>query len=121
MGSITGSLRAIARLRNLGAETVVPGHGPVGGAELFDVAEEYLRWLWDLAVRGRERELEPLALARETDLGRFAGLRENERLVGNLARAYAELDGAAEGTPLDVPTFFGQMAEYHGGLPECHA
>jgi cyclase len=121
MGSISGSLRAIERLRKLGAGTVVPGHGPVGGPELFDVAEDYLRWLSELAIRGRERGLGPLALARETDLGRHAGLRENERLVGNLARAYAELEGVAEGTPLDVPTIFGQMAEYHGGMPVCHA
>ncbi|ACU75349.1 beta-lactamase domain protein [Catenulispora acidiphila DSM 44928] len=121
MGSVTGSLRAIDRLRALGAETVVPGHGPVGGPELFDVAEEYLHWLQDLAKSGRERELDPLALARTTDLGRFADLRETERLVGNLARVYAELDGAPEGTPLDVPRIFGEMAEYHGGMPPCHA
>lgn len=121
MGSISGSLRAIARLRALGAGTVVPGHGPVGGPELFDVAEDYLRWVQDLALKGREAGLEPLEAARETDLGPFGELGETERLVGNLARAYAELDGAAEGAPLDVPTVFGQMAEYHGGMPACHA
>jgi len=121
MGSVTGSLRAIDRLRALGAETIVPGHGPVGGPELFDVAEEYLLWLQDLAKTGRDRELDPLALARGTDLGRFADLRETERFVGNLARVYAELDGAPEGAPLEVPRIFGEMAEYHGGMPVCHA
>jgi cyclase len=121
MGSISGSLRAIERLRGLGARVLVPGHGPVGGPELLDEAEEYLRWIQRLAAQGVAAGLAPLELARETDLGRFGGLREAERLVGNLARAYAEAAGAAPGAPLDVPKVFGDMVAYHGGMPVCHA
>jgi cyclase len=121
MGSVTGSLRAIERLRALGAETVVPGHGPPGGPELFDVAEDYLRWIQRTAAAGHAAGLDPLDLARQTDLGEYAELGESERLVGNLARAYLELEGAVPGVPIDVPKVFGQIVEYHGGVPACHA
>lgn len=121
MGSISGSLRAIESLRGYDAEVVVPGHGSVGGAELLDEADSYLRWIGEVAATGRALGLSVLDLARQTDLGHFASLGESERLVGNLARAYAELGGVAPGAPIDVPAYFAQLIEYHGGLPECHA
>ena len=121
MGSITGSLRALARLRSLGARTVVPGHGPVGGTGLLDETEAYLRRLQELAQDGVRRGLSPLRAAEEADLGEFAGLVDSERLVGNLHRAYAELDGLAEGARIDVLASFREMVAFHGGLPPCHA
>jgi len=41
----------------------------------------------------------PLAAARDTDLGRFAGWADPERIVGNLHRACAELAGTPRGVP----------------------
>ena len=52
MGSVAGSLEAIQRLRDLGAETIVPGHGPVCGPELFDPTEAYLRFVQKVAKEG---------------------------------------------------------------------
>ncbi|MEW2087330.1 MBL fold metallo-hydrolase [Streptomyces sp. NPDC005283] len=121
MGSVSGSVRAMKRLRGFDAVTVVPGHGPVGGPELIDSTEAYFRWLGELAADGRAAGLTPLALARELAPGPYDGLLDSERLVPNLHRAYAELDGAAPGDPLDVGALFGEMTEYHGGLPACHA
>ncbi|WP_199442823.1 MBL fold metallo-hydrolase [Umezawaea beigongshangensis] len=121
MGSITGSLAVTARLRALGARTVVPGHGPVSGPEVFDTAERYLVWVRALAEDGVAAGATPLEVAREADLGEFAALLDGERLVANLHRAYAEAAGAAEGAALDVATAFGDLVEYHGSLPACHA
>ncbi|MEU9144390.1 MBL fold metallo-hydrolase [Streptomyces sp. NPDC048349] len=121
MGSVAGSLSAMERLRALGAETVVPGHGPVGGPELIDANEAYFRWIAELAGRGAAAGLTPLELAAEAQGGPFADLLDAERLVPNLHRAYAELAGAAPGTPLDVGALFQEMAEFHGGLPACRA
>jgi len=121
MGSIAGSLRAIQSLRGYDAAIVVPGHGDVGGPEILADAEAYLRWIADIAATGHAAGLSVLDLARQTDLGRFAAWGESERLVGNLARAYAEIDGAPPGAPIDVPTYFAQLIEYHGSLPDCHA
>ncbi|MFF4697679.1 MBL fold metallo-hydrolase [Streptomyces chattanoogensis] len=122
MGSLTGSLRALDLLRSLDAETVVPGHGPVTGPEVYDGIERYLRYVEALARSGREAGRTPLEVAREADLGPFGELAESERLVANLHRAYAELAGGEPGAPLDPVAGFGEMTAMNGGVPmACHA
>lgn len=121
MGSVQGSLDALARLRELTPQVVVPGHGPVSGPEVFDRNEAYLRWLQRLAEEGERAGVPPLELARQTDLGEFVGLSDSERLVANLRRAYAERTTLPLGAPLDVLRSFEEMVEFHGGLPACHA
>jgi cyclase len=121
MGSVSGSLAAIAELRKLDARTVVTGHGPVAGPELLDGAERYLRWVQTLARQGLGANLSPLELARETELGEYAELLDAERLVPNLHRAYAEALGGVPGERMDIGALFGEMVEFHGGLPACHA
>ncbi|MGH3912823.1 MAG: MBL fold metallo-hydrolase [Pseudonocardiaceae bacterium] len=127
MGSVRGSLAAVEELSRLGARTVVCGHGPVAGPQVFEQTLAYLRWIEQLAAEGAGCGLTPLELAREADLGKFGELLDPERIVGNLHRAYAELDstesdGAERGRPLDVVTIFGEMVAYNNGqLPTCLA
>lgn len=121
MGSIEGSLRVLDRLRALEPEIIVPGHGQVGGPELFDANERYLRWIQEIAYDGRQAGLSTLEVASKTDLGEFAGLLDSERLVGNLHRAYAELAGQPLGAQIDVLAAFQEMVVHHGRLPDCHA
>ncbi len=114
MGSIAGSLRTIERLRALDPVVIVAGHGAIGGPELLDANESYLRWIQEIAQADR-----PVAdLARGADLGDFAKLLDAERLVGNLHRAQAELRGAAG---VDILKAFQDMVAFHGRLPDCHA
>ncbi|MFD9443918.1 MBL fold metallo-hydrolase [Streptomyces sp. NPDC060006] len=120
-GSASGSLRALERLRALGARTVVPGHGPVGGSELFDFTEDYLRFLQRITEDGLRDGLTPLETARRTELGSFAGLVDAERLAGNLHRAYAEAEGLPPAARIDVAASFREMVDFNGGLPACHA
>jgi cyclase len=97
---------------------VVPGHGPVfEGAGPVDATLDYLRFVRGVAARGRDAGLSPLAAARETDLGRFAGWPDAERIVGNLHRAYAELGGAPRGAGIDIPAALADMVAYNGGAP----
>lgn len=122
MGSIDGSLRAIERLRALGAHTVVAGHGAIAGPEVFDANESYLRRLRILAAEGVRVGLSPLETAREADLGEFANLLDSERLAANLHRAYAELPGAAHSSArVDIVAGLQDMVAYHGGMPISHA
>lgn len=121
MGSVAGSLRAIERLREFDAGTVVCGHGPIAGPEVLDVTESYLRWLRRVAEDGIAAGISPGDLAKHVDLGEFADLLDSERLVGNLHRAYAELRAAPWGAPLDVGRIFQEMVEHHGGPPTCWA
>jgi cyclase len=121
MGSISGSLIALDRLRNFGARTLVPGHGPVSGPEAIQPVEEYLRFVQRTAREGKQAGLSPLELAKRTDLGPFAELTDSERLVGNLHRAYAELDGAAPGAPMNIAAALQDMVAFHGGPLRCLA
>lgn len=128
MGSIRGGLTGVERLRELGAATVVCGHGPVAGPQVFDETADYLRWILRLATEGRAEGLAPLEVVREADLGGFAHLIDPERIVGNLHRAYAEMP-PLDGTPdrqvdvdVDVMQAFHEMVEFNDGrLPTCLA
>ncbi|MFH8369429.1 MBL fold metallo-hydrolase [Streptomyces sp. NPDC018031] len=122
-GSVAGAVSVLEEvLAPLGAETIVAGHGPVGGPRLIDDVLGYLRFVQETARRGHAAGLTPLETARETDLGNYAGLADSERIVGNLHRAYAEIEGAAPGAPIDAAAALGDMVEYNGGRPlTCHA
>ena len=115
MGSVSGSLAALDWLKQFGAHKLVPGHGPVSGPEVIGPIADYLRFVQETAKQGKAAGLEPLDLARQTDLGTFAGLTDPERIVGNLYRAYAELDGAAPGAPIDTGSALRDMVAYNGG------
>lgn len=117
MGSVAGSLQAVERVRALGARTIVPGHGGVCGPEVLDRIAGYLRFVQELAADAKEAGEGPLDAARQADLGEYAELLDSERIVGNLHRAYAELDGAEPGAPIDVLAAFGDMVAYNGGKP----
>ena len=116
MGSVSGTLAALDRLRALDPVTIVPGHGPVCGPEALEVQTAYLQFVQATARRGFEAGTPPLDLALATDLGPFAGLHDRERLVGNLYRAYSELRGEPLGTPIDVQAY-ADMITFNGGQP----
>ncbi|MEU5344191.1 MULTISPECIES: MBL fold metallo-hydrolase [unclassified Streptomyces] len=121
MGSVSGSLRVLEQLRGLGATTVVPGHGEVGGPEILDACEGYLRWIQRLAAEGLAEARTPREVATTVEWREWGALLDRERIVPNLVRAYAEARGGEPGEPLDEMDAFGQMLEFHGGLPVCHA
>jgi cyclase len=119
MGSIDGALRSLDWLAAFAPEHLVPGHGPlVGAAELAGVLaahERYYRFVAELARSGHRAGRPVLELARECELGEFAGWPDAERLVLNLHRAYAELDGAAPGAEIDALAAFGDAVAFNGG------
>ncbi|MGO8956719.1 MAG: MBL fold metallo-hydrolase [Streptosporangiaceae bacterium] len=119
MGSVSGAIEVLENVvRPLGARTIVPGHGPVFEEPgPIDDTLAYLRFVQQVAVRGREAALSPLRAAQETDLARFAAWADAERIVGNLHRAYAELEGAPPGAAIDIASALADMVAYNGGLP----
>ena len=116
-GSIAGWLQALMRIQELGAETIVPGHGPVCGPEAIGEVRAYLEFIRETAQRGFNAGTPPLELAQALDLGRFESLHDKERLVPNLHRAYSELRGERWGIPLDFRQLFAEMLIYNGGQP----
>ncbi|MFJ6688244.1 MBL fold metallo-hydrolase [Streptomyces sp. NPDC091294] len=122
MGSLSGTLEAITRLRALDPAVVVGGHGPVAGPEVLDATRDYLLWVRDIARAGLAAGVSPLRAALDTDLGPYAGWRDPERLVANLHRAYAEESSLPRDTEIRSAPVFAEMAQFNGGRPvACHA
>jgi len=117
MGSVAGSIAAVERLKALGPESVVPGHGDVCGAAALDDQLAYLRFVQSVAREAVASGTPALDAARATDLGRFGEWHDPERLVGNLHRAMAEERGLAPGGDLDIVTAIQEMITFNGGRP----
>jgi cyclase len=117
-GSVAGAIHVLENIvKPLGAETIVPGHGPVTGPELIDDVLGYLRFVQASARAGHDAGMTPLDTARELDLGQYAELLDRERIVGNLHRAYAELEPGPLGARIDVAAALTDMVTYNGGRP----
>ncbi len=114
-GSVVGAIQAVRALKDLDAETIVPGHGPVCGPVVIDDVLAYLEFVLDLASDAVKAGIAPLDAARSVDLGRFSDLTDAERLVGNLHRACAELGGVQCGAAIDVTAALADMRAYNGG------
>lgn len=81
-------LRILRAIRQLGAERVVPGHGPVGGARDVTAVAEYLRTLSDLARRAIRQGV-PLRSIEVPE--RYRGWSGTPFFQPNLARVYRDL------------------------------
>jgi cyclase len=124
-GSVAGFPKALDRIRALGPEVLVPGHGPVcRGPEIATLLDElaaYIDFVASTAREGRTAGLSPLEAAEARRDNPFSHWREPERLVGNLHRAYAELDGVPGGTGLQVPHVWPDLVAFNGGPIGCLA
>jgi cyclase len=119
MGSVAGWRAGLDIIRELQPEVILPGHGGPCGLDVVDVVDRYLEFVQKTAERGKAAGLSPLEVAKETDLGEFGSLSEQERLPGNLHRAYAELDGAEWGADIDLVAAITDMLAYNKGPIRC--
>jgi len=104
----------------ISATVIVPGHGRPCDGSLIRVVTGYLDFVLAAARRGIDAGLSPLELAREIDLGSYAGWLDSERIVGNLHRAYADL--GAPGHRVDIQAVLQDMVAYNDGKPlSCYA
>jgi cyclase len=117
MGSVSGALASLGRLRQFGADVIVPGHGAVCDPAVLDQLERYYRFVQDTAAEAERSGIGALEAARAVELGEFAELSDSERLVGNLHRALYELRGGQPGGPMDLRAAIADMIAYNGGRP----
>lgn len=118
MGNIDGWLRANEQIRTLDPAVIVPGHGPVCDLSVLDEIDAYFDFVLAAASDALSRGLDALTCARELDLGRFAGLSDPERIVGNLHRAMHEIRGGDEVLgPMAISEAVADMLAYNGGKP----
>ena len=124
-GSVAGYPKALGVIRDLQPEVLVPGHGPVRRGdqvgELLDDMAEYVAFVDAVARDGHAAGRSPLEAATTAPDHRFAAWQESERLVGNLHRAYSELDGHPLGAPLSLAAVWPDMVAFHGGPIGCYA
>jgi cyclase len=113
-GSAHGYLPVLQQLRELGAERIVPGHGPVCDGSVIDDTERYVRFVLELAAQALSVGISPLEAARRADLGEFAGWLDSERLVGNLYRACSELAADETEYPMDVDAMWHDTEAFLG-------
>lgn len=120
MGSVRGAMRSLGWIAEFGAETVVPGHGAlISRAELPDMlagVDRYYRLVETVARQGIADGKTPLQAA-DCDLGEFADWPDQERIVLNLHRAYAD----ANGTAFDLVAAMTDAVTWHGGPLHCIA
>ena len=117
MGSVSGSLQAVERLRQFDADVIVPGHGPVCDPSVLDQHVRYYEFVLAAAADAKAGGVTPLEAATSLDLGEFSELLDAERIVGNLHRAMHELDGNEPGSMMNIPAAIGDMISYNGGQP----
>ena len=121
MGSVRGAIDVLTRvISHVPARTIVPGHGAPCDHQLIGVTVGYLEFVLATAAKGIDAGLSPLDLARQADLGEYAGWLDSERIVGNLHRAYADL--GAPDPAVDIIAALRDMVEYNDGEPlSCYA
>jgi cyclase len=74
-------------------QTIVPGHGPVGGkAELKDM-RDYLALLYREGRKKFDAGVSAGRAAAEIDLGKYATWTDANRVAPNMARLYSEFRG----------------------------
>jgi cyclase len=117
MGSVAGAIAALERVRALGAQVIVPGHGPIAGPSALDDQAAYLAFVQALARDAFAAGSTPLEAARAADLGPFADWHDPERLAGNLHRAWSELRGEPLGASIDLGAAIGDMITLNGRRP----
>jgi glyoxylase-like metal-dependent hydrolase (beta-lactamase superfamily II) len=91
--SVAGWITSLDELKALGAETIVPGHGPIGQAALIDTVRDYL-----VSIQARASELHshgaPLQSAQDTLFDeftrRYPDWGESHWIRNAVERVYAE-------------------------------
>ena len=83
----------------------------------------YLAYVEHVAAESHAAGLTPLEAAQKHADNPYSGWAETERFVGNLHRAYTELDSPSAPTvdPAHRPVVWPDMVAFHGGPIACHA
>jgi cyclase len=93
-------------------ETIVPGHGPVGGKAQLKEMRGYLELLWREGRKKFDAGISAGRAAAEIDLGPYASWTDADRIATNMARVYSEFRGTL-GSPADRESVRQAVTEYN--------
>jgi len=111
-GPISNWIRACQFMLDLGADTVVPGHGPVTDHTGIHGVMDYLQWIEHEAALRHDRGMNAEEAMRDISLGRFASLDERGRIAQNILAVYYELDPELQ--RVDTLEVFRRIADLEG-------
>lgn len=105
------------RILKMDIETIVPGHGPIGGKKELREMRAYLALIRREAKNRFAAGMSAEQAARDVKLGIYARWREPERILPNIMRLYQEFRNELD-QPLDMGKVFEGMRqlriELHG-------
>jgi cyclase len=109
-GPASNWLRACERVLELGARTIVPGHGPVTDASGVRDVQRYLTYVRDEARARFDAGMDADAAADDIDISDFRDWGDPERIAVNVVTLYREFDPSRPEIP--VPELFLRMARW---------
>jgi cyclase len=92
-GHIGGWRGVCDEIDSLEIDTIVPGHGPVGGKPELREMRGYLDTIWTQGRAAFDAGVVTQDATRQIDLGEYASWPEPERLAFNVSRLYQEFRG----------------------------
>jgi glyoxylase-like metal-dependent hydrolase (beta-lactamase superfamily II) len=110
IGPMRNMLAACDAIIGCGAETLVPGHGPLTGDAGVETVKRYFQYVSAEARKRFAAGMGSVDAAFDIDLGEFAGWKDAERVVVNVDALYREWDTSLP--PLDPVEMFRQMGRY---------
>ncbi len=111
VGTTARWIAALDEILALQPNVIVPGHGPLCGAEGPKDMQAYLRYVLAESRQHFDAGLSALEAAKKIDPGPYAGWTEPERLLFNVERAYREFRGQPLDAPIDAMGIFRGMVE----------
>lgn len=99
-------------LQDSDAQTLVPGHGPVGGKSDLKQMRDYLALLLREGRRSYDAGISAGRAAAQLDLGKYATWTDADRVATNMARLYSELKGTI-GADMDRDLARQAVVEYN--------
>jgi cyclase len=108
-GPVGNWIAACNRIAEMGAETIVPGHGPLTNAAGALAVRDYLAYVRDEARARYDAGLSATDAVYDIALGDYASWGDAERIAVNVHTLYREFSGSEERpSPVDL---FGLMAK----------
>jgi glyoxylase-like metal-dependent hydrolase (beta-lactamase superfamily II) len=109
-GPVANWIRACDRILELGARTIIPGHGPITDDSGVRDVQRYLIYIEHEARQRFDAGMDDEAAADDIDIADFRDWGEPERIAANVANLYREFDPGL--APLSPPELFVKMARW---------
>ena len=109
-GPVSNWIKACAAIIDLGARTIVPGHGPVTDHAGVRDVQRYLTYIESEAKQRFDAGMDEDAAADDIDISDFREWGDPERIAANVANLYREFDPNL--AALSPPELFVKMARW---------